>query len=129
MTATADTHERRMPGNVRLFTGFLAGPLAWIAQLQVVYALASAVCHDQASRTALHAVSAAALAIAACGGLLSLVNWLAVRKLPPSELQKHPARHINFVGIQGMLTCSLFVLMIAAQWIAVALLRPCPHYE
>jgi hypothetical protein len=127
--ATAEfTSRSDVPGNLWLWMGVLAPPLAWCAHLQVVYALAQAVCLDQLSMTTLHVVSAAALAAAVLGGLASCWHWSSLwpARSSSSDLALQRA---NFVALLGALAGIMFSLVIVAQWIAVAMLHPCPHYE
>lgn len=103
----------------------LAGPIAWFADLEVVYALAPHAC-AAGSRLSLHLASIAFLGLTAAGGAIARVNWSWAGRQNPSDTDYGPTPHVAFLSLLGFLTSSLFALVIVAQWVAVAMLDPCP---
>lgn len=111
--------------NLRLWAGLLAGPVAWLVQLQAVYALAQQVCLGLGAWT-LHAATLACLlpALGGCG--LAWSGWGAAGRHWPSDADEGKLARVRFLSVLGLLTGALFSLLILAQWIAVWLLDPCP---
>jgi hypothetical protein len=111
-------------GDATLWFGLLAGPVAWGAQLQLVYVLATPVCAGDSSML-LHVTSLALLFLAFAGGA---VAWRAHLVAGPDEarLASEPAGRTSFMAMLGLLSSALFALTIVAQWLAVVFLDPCP---
>jgi hypothetical protein len=105
-----------------LWPALLAGPLAWAAHLQGVFAL-SAWATEQGTAGVLHAVGAACLLVAAGGLGLAWWAWRATGGWPTGG-EPPPAARARTLSTVGVMTGGLFVVVIAAQWAAVLLL---PH--
>ena len=103
--------------DLKLWTGILAGPAAWIAQLSLVYPIAQLTCHSgfapQHTGT-LHAISTAALVTIAFGGL---VSW-------PLRNETSEQR-VRFMSRLGLLTCALFALVVLATWAPAFIMSNC----
>ena len=103
----------------------LAGPIAWFVDLEVVYALAPHAC-AVGSRLSLHLATIACLGAVALGGAMARVNWERAGRRNPSDTDHGPEADVAFLSLLGLMTASLFGLLIVAQWIAVVALDPCP---
>jgi hypothetical protein len=103
--------------DLRLWAGILAGPIAWVAQLSLIYPIAQLTCHagfaPQHAGT-LHAISIAALIATVFGAFAS---W--------------PFRHeiseqrVRFMAQLGLLTCALFALVVIATWAPAFIMHNC----
>ena len=60
------------------------------------------------------------------GGAMARANRIRAQRLNPSDTDFGPTPHVAFLSLLGLLTSSLFGLVIVAQWIAVFALDPCP---
>ncbi len=109
-----------MRGGSALLIGLLAGPVAWLVQLQVSYMLVPWAC-ARGGQVVLHLVALAMLAVAAAG--LGLA-WRAARRVvggggaPGSEVRR-------FVAGCGVGLSLLFLLVIVASAIPNFILRAC----
>ena len=114
---SAPAGPERLPS---LWLGLLAGPMAWALQLPLVYALAVWSC-DHVGMAALHVVSVLAIAAALGGGFAS---WRNLRRLDsPADAGAGTRR---LMALLGLMTASLFGLVVLGSWLAVFLLSPCP---
>ncbi|HYJ31687.1 MAG TPA: hypothetical protein VE326_00540 [Candidatus Binatia bacterium] len=103
-----------------LWFGVLAGPVAWAIQLPLVYALAVWSC-DHVGMATLHVVSILCFAAALAGGFSARRNLRLVRD--PAGASAETRR---IMALLGLMTSSLFGLVVLASWFAVFLLSPCP---
>lgn len=102
--------------------GLFAGPLAWVLDEQVSYALAGWSCHA-GHRWATYAVSAAALALAVGGGLPLHRVWRQQRAAGYAD-NRAPAR-AGFLALGGLLLCLLFGLVVLLDTAAKFAFDPC----
>ena len=100
-----------------LWTGVLAGPIAWASDLGISYAIVKWTCGSQHT-SVLHAVSAAALLAIAAGAVPA---W---RGLSLSTGSASTDR-IRFMAVLGLLSCALFALVVVATWIPSWVLNAC----
>ncbi|MFL5328520.1 MAG: hypothetical protein ACJ8C4_06360 [Gemmataceae bacterium] len=107
-----------------LWAAFLLGPVAWAIQLQSLYALSDAACATGV-RLPLHIVAGCCLLAGIVGTLLSWRNGRVVAGTPDESDVGGVAR-VKLFSTLGMLTGGLFSLVMAAEWIAVLMLFPCP---
>ena len=98
---------------VKLWSGILAGPVAWAMDLFVCYAIVKWTCLT-ARHWLLDATTVIALAIVVVGAALS---WNAL-----NAAQQARAR---FMAMLGLTACALFGLTIAAAWIPRWVLDAC----
>ena len=95
-----------------LWTGILAGPIAWAFDLTVRYAIVKWTC--VANREAvLSLMTALGLAVVAAG---ALVSWLALQHTAgdgPTD-GGEPRQRARFMAIFGLASCALFALAIVA---------------
>ena len=112
-----------MRGGSALLIGLLAGPVAWLVQLQVSYMLVPWVC-ARGGQVVLHLVALAMVAVAAAGLGLAWRAALAARRVvggggaPGSEVRR-------FVAGCGVGLSLLFLLVIVASAIPNFILRAC----
>jgi hypothetical protein len=109
--------------NAALWVCVLISPLAWLAQLQLVYMLADQACKGNASLWQLHLVTLVCVLAALFGAGLSLQQWRQRKQDGQSDALR--VRRV-WMAQQGMLTSGLFCIAIIAQWLAVVYLNPCP---
>jgi hypothetical protein len=102
--------------------GILGGPLAWLLQFIVNYALVRRACIAH-STTALHVVSALFLLVVIAAGIVSLLGFLKARQQFTSE--DEAAARPHFLALLGLLTSSLYTLGIIMQVIASFVWSPC----
>lgn len=116
--------ERSEPeGLLALWFGVLAGPIAFLLNLQLNYMLTPWVC-ERGGEAVLHVVPLIFLVIVAAAGWVSLRNW----RRTGSEWRADGGGVIprsRFMAVLGVLTSILFVLVILAQWIPNLFLSPC----
>jgi hypothetical protein len=111
--------------NLILWTGCLAGPVAWFLQLEATYALTSRACAGK-SRLGLHLLSLLCLLLVAAGSWAAWRGWSAGGREWPSGSDEGMISRARFMGVLGLMACLLCTVIICAQWIAVAILDPCP---
>jgi hypothetical protein len=107
-----------------LWVGLLSGPAAWAVQLQTAYALASWACDSGTVALTLHLVSGACLLAAAGGAGVAWRNWQAAGGWPSSTDETTTGR-TRLMALLGVMTGTLFSLVILAQWVAAMILDPC----
>jgi hypothetical protein len=111
--------------NLLLWVGVLAGPSLWLLQMEAVYALSMRACLG-GGRIVLHLLELACLLLVAGSGWLSWRVWRSAGEGWPSGEDEGAAARARFLCVVGMMTAAMFSLVLIAQWIAIALLDPCP---
>lgn len=106
-----------------LWTGVLAGPVAWACDLGVSYSLVKWTCSTQRELLLL-LISPAALGAAAGG---AVVSWLALRHTPAQSAANggNPVERARFMAILGLAMNALFALAILAGAIPRWVLDAC----
>jgi hypothetical protein len=95
-----------------LWSGILAGPVAWAVDLTASYALVKWVCATRGYGV-LHAITVLALAVVGGGAVLS---WLALQQTRadvPTDGGR-PRQRARFMAVLGLATSALFALQILA---------------
>jgi hypothetical protein len=105
-------------GDRLLLAATLAGPLAWLLQLGIGYALIGPVCARQ-SRWPLHAVTWAALAAIAVGVMACWRRWTVPNGTAPG---RSPRRALAAAGVASGL---FFAILVLAFAIPLFVLEPC----
>jgi hypothetical protein len=95
-----------------LWSGILAGPVAWAVDLTASYALVKWVCASR-GYSVLHGITIGALVIVGAGFLLSWLVFQQTRQDAPDD-GGHPRQRARFMAILGMTTNALFALQIVA---------------
>jgi len=106
-----------------LWSGILAGPIAWAFDLEVRYALVKWTCVSQRPAL-LHAVTAASLLVVAAG---ACVSWLALQRTAahvPID-GGGPRQRAQFMATLGLASSALFALAIVAGAIPQWMLDAC----
>ena len=109
-----------------LWTGLLAGPLAWAALLQTNYLLSYVAC-EESQTWMLHLGTAVAVALVAAGAAAS---WHAAPALGPEEHaaadpQRAIALRARFMALGGLAMCAFFAIVILATAVPAMVLPPC----
>jgi hypothetical protein len=105
------------------WAGILAGPFAFLSNLQINYMLVDLVCLE-GSQIVLHAVALTCLLMTVIGAWLSWRLWHATGPDFPNDLGGSLARS-RFLAFWGILSNSFFFFVVLAQWIPIFVLSPC----
>ena len=124
MRDTTDEMNDSKAGNFWLWVGLLLPPIAWISQLQTLYLTSEYGCTTSADFTSNHVVSAVALVLSVIGGIIAWRDWHAGGSHTGNESGRPLARK-QFMSLLGILTGTLFTLVIFAQWLPTLLGVPC----
>jgi hypothetical protein len=103
--------------DLKLWTGILAGPLAWTAQLALSYPVAQLTCYAGGASQhtgALHAISAATLVAVFAGACLAWTTW-----------RRSVAERQRFMALLGVLSCALFAFVVIATWLPSFIMHNC----
>lgn len=109
-----------------LWTGVLAGPIVWSAQLETNYVLSYVAC-EQRHAWMLHLTTGVSLALVA---VAAVVAW---RAAPPLAEDEHQAPDFDraavlrarFMALGGLVLCAWFAVVIVATEIPALVLNPC----
>jgi len=109
-----------------LWTGLLAGPLAWACLLEANYVMSYVAC-EQRHTWMLHLPTAVAVTLVA---LAALTAWRAAPPLGPNDEPSFaPERtallRARFMAVGGLVLCAFFFVVILATEIPVLVLPPC----
>ncbi|MCU1385905.1 MAG: uncharacterized protein JWL71_4602 [Acidobacteria bacterium] len=121
--------ERLRPADVRwlsplpLWTGILAGPIAWALDLSISYAIVKWICSSR-RELVLHAITPAALLIVAVGAAASLMALQHSAGGEPTD-GPDPRQRARFMAILGLTMSALFALTILANAIPRWVLDAC----
>lgn len=121
--AAVDTHARRWLTPLPLWTGILAGPIAWAFDLMASYAVVRWVCHT-GRYGVLPLITFASLA-AVIGG--AAVSWTALLRTVddvPTDGGR-PRQRARFMALLGLASSALFALQILAGAIPHWVLDAC----
>jgi hypothetical protein len=116
---TRDSREINVrPSSFSLWSGIFCGPVAWIINLQLRYALVSWAC-ERGSRWVLTLIGVPLLVVCAAG------VWLSWHGLAIGEDEtRYPAR-VRFMSYGGVMLSAVFGLTILASMIPDFFLSPC----
>jgi hypothetical protein len=110
-------------GILWLWAGLLTAPLAFLLHLEINYALVTQLCQSQ-HKIAMHVVTFTFLLIAACGGIISWLNWREAGSKWPGEAGSIRERS-RFMSVVGLLISALVIFGLIAQWIPQFIFDPC----
>ena len=120
---TVDTGDVRWLTPLPLWTGILAGPIAWAFDLTASYAFVKWVCHT-GTYGVLSLITAASLAVV---GVAAAISWTALRRTVqdvPTDGGR-PRQRARFMAVLGLASCALFALQILAGAIPHGVLDAC----
>ena len=106
-----------------LWTGILAGPIAWALDLTISYAVVKWVCRTQRYGT-LPLIALASLAMAVTGAAIS---WQALQRTSDDSPTDggRPRQRARFMAVLGLTISALFALQILAGMIPPWVLDAC----
>jgi hypothetical protein len=114
--------DMRWLSPLALWTGILAGPVAWALDLAVSYALVKWTCASQGEGV-LHLLSTTALIVVAGG---AIVSFAALRHTPQTVTDGgNPRERARFMAVLGLASCALFAVAIVASAIPRWVLDAC----
>ena len=102
----------------------LGGPLVWLAQFELNYALVPRMC-AAGTTLPLHLVFVGSLLLVAGAGLLAWRTWRTAGAEWPGSAEGGPVGRSRLLGALGLMTSALVFLVILAQWIPAFLVDPC----
>lgn len=106
--------------DLALWLGILGPPVLWLTQFEIVYALVLPACVAH-HRIVLAVMSLAfGAAIVSCG----LLGWNGRAPVAGSLARIKFVRH--FMAVLSLMSMSLFLLVVIAQVLAIAMHSPCP---
>jgi hypothetical protein len=107
-----DTSDVRWLTPLPLWTGILAGPIAWAFDLMASYAVVKWVCHTQRyAMLPLITIASLLMVIAAAA-----ISWIALMRTAtdvPTDGGR-PRQRARFMAVLGLASCGLFALQIVA---------------
>jgi hypothetical protein len=106
-----------------LWSGILAGPVAWALELTVSYAIVQWTCTSQ-RESVLRAIMPVALLIVGLGAVASYVALQRTRGDEPTDGGR-PRQRARFMALLGLTLCALFALTIVAGAIPAWVLDVC----
>jgi hypothetical protein len=117
------------PGDVRwltplpLWTGILAGPIAWAFDLTASYAVVKWVCYTR-SDFILPLITIASLAAVVVGATISWAALMRTTNDVPTDGGR-PRQRARFMAVLGLASCGLFAVQILAGAIPHWMLDAC----
>jgi hypothetical protein len=113
------------------WAGVLVGPIAWMAQLLLSWAVGEILACGRAvvdpgrvlgidANAVVAIMNAVLLALTAVAGIGSLVELRAIRRSDPT-----PGGRATWLATAGVMTSVLFVVLIATSFVPVALIEGC----
>lgn len=122
-TIVASPTPPRTPGAGRLWTGALAGPIAWLLNLGLSYLLTDWSCNT-GHEIVIHLVNLVALLVALAGAALAWSIWEGAAPSGPTGAPP-PIGRVRFMALSGMILSLLFALAIIAQGVPPFILNAC----
>jgi hypothetical protein len=110
--SAVDTGDIRWLTPLPLWTGILAGPLAWAFDLMASYAVVKWVCHS-GRYSVLQLITIASLAVVILGAVISWTALMRTTHDVPTD-GGQPRQRARFMAVLGLASCALFALQILA---------------
>ncbi|MFN7931457.1 MAG: hypothetical protein U0Y68_26715 [Blastocatellia bacterium] len=123
MDESTENDYKQPRGLLWLWSGVLAGPLAWALSQQVGYLFVTLDC-SYTKRLALWPVMLGTILLAGAGAWVSWRNWQEVGNTWPDEGGGVLSRS-RFLAFVGLLLSGFSVLVILAEWLPVLFYRQC----
>ena len=121
--SAVDTGDIRWLTPLPLWTGILAGPLAWAFDLTASYAIVKWVCHTN-RESVLQLITFASLAVVIGAGAISWIAFMRTVHDEPTDGGR-PRQRARFMAVLGLASCGLFALQILAGAIPHWMLDAC----
>jgi hypothetical protein len=121
--AAVDTGDVRWLTPLPLWTGILAGPVAWAFDLTASYAFVKWVCHAR-SYGVLPLITVASLAVVGVGAGFAWAALAHTAGDAPTDGGR-PRQRARFMAVLGLASCGLFALQILAGAIPHWVLDAC----
>ena len=118
-----DAADVRWLSPLPLWTGILAGPIAWAFDLMASYAVVKWVCHTN-HYAILPIITTASLAIVIGGGAIAWNAFMHTSNDVPTD-GGQPRQRARFMAVLGLASCGLFALQILAGAIPHWVLDAC----
>ena len=118
-----DTGDVRWLTPLPLWSGIIAGPMAWAFDLMASYAVVKWVCHTR-NYAVLPLITIASLAIVI---VAATISWNALRRTTndtPTD-GGQPRQRARFMAVLGLALCGLFALQILAGAVPHWMLDAC----
>ncbi len=120
---TVDAGDLRWLTPLPLWTGILAGPIAWAFDLMASYASVKWVCHTQ-RYAVLPLITIASLVIVIAAAAISWTALMRTANDAPTDGGR-PRQRARFMAVFGLASCALFALQIIAGAIPHWVLDAC----
>jgi hypothetical protein len=124
LATEAHREFKQTGGNVALWAGLLLAPVAWGAQQGALYTMVPWACAT-GHAVVMHAVSVAAVLVAATGALVSWRNWTRAGRTESDDERGGARARSRFLAVSGLVASLFFIVVIIAQWSASFVLHPC----
>ncbi|MGE5526832.1 MAG: hypothetical protein ACM3SS_24190 [Rhodospirillaceae bacterium] len=108
---------------MRLWSGLVAVPVLFLAELTLAYALVPYACVSQ-KHIVLHIVQVITLLVAIVSALSALAAYRVAGAENPADAGDEAARQ-RFIALLGALVSGTIVLAMLAQWITTWVIPPC----
>jgi hypothetical protein len=118
-----DTSDVRWLAPLPLWTGILAGPIAWAFDLTASYASVKWVCHTQ-RYAVLPLITIGSLVIVVAAAVISWTTLIRTAADVPTDGGR-PRQRARFMAVLGLASCALFALQIIAGAIPHWVLDAC----
>ena len=126
-THTAEPNERarltRWPGLLTLTLGVVLGPIAVLANEELIYVSNMWAC-GTGGQLVMHVVPLICLIVALGAGFLAWSDWVRVGRGVEDEAATIDSRS-RFLALAGMGISALSALVIIAQWLAIFVFGAC----
>jgi hypothetical protein len=103
-----------------LWVGVLGPAALWLIQFEIIYALVLPVCVNHRGALLFVVSLVFALAIVVCG----MVGWK--NRAPGSDVPARIRSARLFMAVLSLMSMGMFLLVVIAQAIAIAMHSPCP---
>lgn len=123
MTGAGRARSPGLPPTAVQWVGLLLAPAAFFTHLQLGYVLVYRACRSH-TNVWVHLAGATSVALAALGTWTAWRVWARAGRTTSVEGADAAAR-ARFLGLAGLGTGALFVLLLVAQWMTAFVLSPC----
>ena len=111
-------------GTIPLYAGLLGSPILWVVQFQLSYMLVPWVCTHR-NVWLIPLVHAVFFIASVALGVLSWREWRRVGTSTPESQEEEQTARTRFLGAMGVMSASLFSLLILSHAVPSFFLDPC----